>query len=141
MIRLANDSDALTIYELQRNAFQTEWWTLKEIEHDLHDERKRYMVVEEDNFVVGFVSFLLGVEEADILQIVIRSNYQNRGLGGSLLEYVHKVLKTQGITKIFLEVRESNPARHFYEKNGYLQLSKRKKYYGNEDGIVYQKTI
>ena len=47
-----------------------------------------------------------------------------------------------GVNKIFLEVREKNaPAISLYIKNGFVKISERKNYYGDENAVVYIKEI
>lgn len=139
MIRLANEKDIHSIFLLQRNAFSTEWWEESEIAQDFLDSNKLYYVIEEKEQVIGFVSFLKAVDVADLLQIVVSPSCQGQGYGTKLLSYALTELKKQGIQKVYLEVRASNLARSFYENNGFIYLSTRKHYYGNEDGIVYVK--
>ena len=46
------------------------------------------------------------------------------------------------LTNITLEVRESNErARRFYLKNGFKEVTKRKNYYNDEDGILMIKNL
>ena len=48
--------------------------------------------------------------------------------------------KSACASKIFLEVRESNqPARRLYEKHGFREIGRRRRYYQNplEDAILY----
>lgn len=141
MIRRASTDDVDEIYTLQKNAFLTEWWDKKTIEEDLQDNQKLYYVMQEDFGIIGFVSFLKSLDEADLLQIVVHDAHVSQGKGTKLLCYALEELKMQGIKKVFLEVRASNPAKQFYLNNGFLPLSIRKKYYGNEDAIVLVKNI
>ena len=43
-------------------------------------------------------------------------------------------LKEKGIQTLWLEVRESNPARFLYEKLGFNEVDIRKNYYPKPDG-------
>ena len=46
------------------------------------------------------------------------------------------------VVNITLEVRVSNEiARHMYKKFGFNEVSLRKFYYGNEDGILMEKQV
>lgn len=141
MIRRAEPKDVASIFLLERNAFLTEWWDKNQIEQDLIDSNKMYYVMQQEDEVIAFVSFLKAIDEADLLQIVVSPAYRGQGLGTKLLSFALKEMKKQGIKKIFLEVRASNPARVFYKNNGFRRLSTRKNYYGDEDGIVYMRNI
>lgn len=92
-----------------------------------------------DNKIVGFITFLISFENADLIDIAVDERYRRRGIAKSLLEYAQKITN---VTTVTLEVRESNTgARQFYRKNGFREISKRKKYYSSptEDAIIYQK--
>ena len=138
MIRVANNQDVESIFQLQQQAFTHEKWTKDVIAADLVDDQKVYFVYEKQGKIVGFVSFLLAVETADILQIVVAPMCQHQGIGQSLLKYGFAYLKDQKIQKVFLEVRQHNSAREFYQKVGFVYLNTRKNYYGTEDALVYQ---
>ncbi len=136
MIRRANNKDCDIIFSLQHNSFGTEKWDKSLIEKDLEDPTKQYYVIEDDG-VVGYVSYLVVAEQADLMQIVVDTTRRGKGYGRQLIEYTIAELKQQGVEKIFLEVRRSNCAQEFYKKIGFQSISVRKQYYGEEDGIVY----
>ena len=50
--------------------------------------------------------------------------------------------KQRGAQKIFLEVAENNhPARAMYERNGFVQIGVRPKYYDGIDAILMEKKL
>ena len=57
-------------------------------------------------------------------------------LGDCYEEFVEPVVtnKEKGIQTLWLEVRESNPARFLYEKLGFNEVDIRKNYYPKPDG-------
>ena len=56
-----------------------------------------------------------------------------------MIEFSTKDTKAE---KIMLEVRESNiSAIKLYEKNGFIEINRRKKYYGNEDAIIMERNL
>ena len=57
-------------------------------------------------------------------------------LGGCDEEFVEPIVtyKEKGIQTLWLEVRESNPARFLYEKLGFNEVDIRKNYYPKPDG-------
>ena len=52
-------------------------------------------------------------------------------------------LKNKGVETIFLEVRSNNmPAKKLYEKNGFIKISERQKYYSDgADADIYRLTF
>ena len=58
-----------------------------------------------------------------------------------LLQGLMDKLKEKGIQTLWLEVRESNPARFLYEKLGFSQVGRRRNFYENprEDAFIMTK--
>lgn len=94
----------------------------------------------EDNELLGFIHISKSFEVVDIVNIVVDINKRKNGIGKKLIEYV--IDSFSDIESIMLEVRESNDvAISFYNKCGFEEINRRKKYYGNEDAIIMKKVI
>ena len=93
--------------------------------------------------LIGAITCSISFEDADIEGVVTDKEYRRRGVAYSLITKAEQVLKEKGVTKILLEVRQSNaPAISTYQKAGFNKLSVRKKYYGDgEDAVVMIKEI
>lgn len=96
---------------------------------------------EHDGRLVGYAVLMLVLDEGHLLNISIAREFQERGLGRSLLEYVIDVARGHGAQMMFLEVRPSNKsAIALYESMGFNEFSVRKGYYpsakGREDAIL-----
>ena len=96
---------------------------------------------EED--LVGVVTYTKGLDDADIEGIVTRSSFRNKGIATLLFDFAKEDIKKSGIEKILLEVRESNvSAISFYKKQGFKEISVRKKYYADgENALIFVKEI
>ena len=95
--------------------------------------------VYDDGIVKGFIQIELHFEIIDIINIAVDKNYQNQGIATNLLNHI---LNTYKCNKVMLEVRESNTsAISFYKKNEFIEIHRRKKYYGNEDAIIMERSI
>jgi len=88
---------------------------------------------------------MLATDSADILNIGIDPEFQRKGHGTALLNYLIEELRKRHIGEILLEVRVGNKsAIQFYKKQGFKEISVRKDYYMNnsnnrsqrEDGII-----
>jgi len=100
--------------------------------------------------IIGFLLAMPSIESADILNIVINSNYQRKGFGRALIERLIEALLKRGVSEILLEVRVSNvSAIEFYLSLGFKEISVRKNYYTKnsnelsvkEDGIIMRLEI
>lgn len=84
--------------------------------------------------------------EAEILSIGVVPSMRGKGCAKQLLEKAFKQAEEKGVGKLFLEVSENNSkAVNLYKKNGFEQISVRKKYYRNEnpqaDALILAKNI
>ncbi len=98
-----------------------------------------FLVAEEDEKILGYCGIVMVMDEGDITNVAVTSSMRNRGIGKMLLEKLFEETLARGVTKIFLEVRQSNEsAIHLYEKMGFVVTGRRKNYYEapREDAIL-----
>ncbi|MCP4595636.1 ribosomal protein S18-alanine N-acetyltransferase [Neptuniibacter sp.] len=80
--------------------------------------------------LAGFALFSTVLDEAELLQVAVDPDYQRRGLSYALLQEALAQLSAAGISKVMLEVRESNAAAiALYVKLGFTEDGRRKDYY------------
>lgn len=92
--------------------------------------------------IVGFVSASFSFEQCDVLQVCVCEKFRRKGLGKELLTSFENIMKEKGVCELFLEVNEKNlSAIALYNSMNFSFLSKRKKYYGENDAIVMHKTL
>ncbi|MFT4174468.1 MAG: ribosomal protein S18-alanine N-acetyltransferase [Rhodocyclaceae bacterium] len=94
----------------------------------------------------GYAILMLGVDEANLLNISVLPDLQGRGLGSALMYHVCEAARVAGKTQMFLEVRESNDAaQSLYAKWGFVLNRRRKGYYpaadGREDALELRKDL
>ena len=99
------------------------------------------LVIEQDSNVAGFLVARHFSGEYEIENIVISVAKQRQGLGAKLFNEFMKIPAQTPLSKIFLEVRESNEAaRRFYIKFGFRKVGERNNYYQNpqESAVLYE---
>lgn len=90
------------------------------------------------DFIIGFVVLRKIVDDFHIMMLVVREDQRQKGVGelliiGAIDEALSKELDT-----ITLEVSDSNfRAQNLYKKYGFIKTGLRKKYYKNEDAIIF----
>ncbi len=136
-----NDLDEL--FNMQKNLehLLISYNSLKE---DLNSNNKTYYIAKDNNNIIGFVGLCLLVDNIDIDYILVKDEFKRKHIASSLLEYALEYCKSKNITKVFLEVRESNiPAIKLYEKFNFKNISIRKNYYpdNKEDALIYMLKI
>ena len=114
---------------------------LKNYKYEYASEYKTYLLLKENSDeIVGQVNFLTTFYTADILYIYINEEYRGQSLSKDLLALSFEELKKKGIYEVFLEVNETNNiALNLYLKMGFLEISRRKKYYDQNDAIIMKK--
>ncbi|MBM4432594.1 MAG: ribosomal-protein-alanine N-acetyltransferase [Chloroflexi bacterium] len=90
-------------------------------------------------YIVGFGGIWMMANEAHIINIAVRKDYQRKGIGELLLMAIIDVAMKLDGRAIILEVRASNtPAQRLYYKYGFVKIGVRRGYYkdNGEDGIM-----
>lgn len=78
----------------------------------------------------GFVLVRLVLDEAELITIAVVPSSRNRGVGRALLGHLVHFLKTQGVNRLFLEVRDGNQnAICMYQSFGFQMIGRRPAYY------------
>lgn len=94
-----------------------------------------------DGEAAGYGVLSVAAGEAHVLNVCIGPAHRGLGLGRLLMRRLLDIARWNGATRIFLEVRPSNPiAQKLYESMGFGEIGRRPKYYpakqGREDAIV-----
>lgn len=113
------------------------FWSYNILKQELENGKSKYFVVKQENEIVGFAGILLIIDQVNIMNIVVKKDKRNFGIGSSLLEEIIRYSKIHNATSITLEVNEKNiPAIKLYKKYGFKQVGLRRKYYNNEDNAI-----
>ena len=113
------------------------FWSIDILKNDFEDENSKYIIAKIDNEIVGFAGIKIIIDEADIMNIAVRTTKRKVGIGSVLLEKLIELSVDFNCTSITLEVNENNlPAIHLYEKFNFQKIGLRKKYYNNTDNAI-----
>lgn len=143
-----DNDEVLLIKRMEDICFPEEPWSLENVKSAVMRTDTVYKVLaadsgnsEDSGSPIGYYIASLSFDEAELYRIAVLPKYRGRGYGSVLMEDFLKSCP-KVTERIFLEVRESNAAAiGLYEKNGFEIISRRKKYYGNEDGLIYCLTV
>lgn len=134
-----DDNDFERLYEIERQAHLIPWsfGTLK----NNRGERYLNLKLVENNHIIGFAICQTVLDEATLFNIAVEPTRQGKGMGELLLRELMTRLTEGAVKTLWLEVRESNPARHLYEKLGFNEVDIRKNYYplpngGRENAVM-----
>ncbi len=135
----ASEKDIERIYELNASLLsEGERWSKSMLEEDF--KLSSYLVCKVEGKVVGFISFRNVLDECEIFQVCVDSNFQRQGIASKLLNAM--LSENVNISKVFLEVNfENAKAIEFYKKNGFAIIGERKNYYLDKSAFNMMKVI
>lgn len=139
MVREALNQDFNRINEIGL-LIKKDFSTIYKIEEDIKNDYVHIYVYEEDNKVLGFIQIENHYEITDIINIAVDKDYQGKGIGAALINYV---IDNTTADKLMLEVKDNNvSAIKLYTKLGFNQIHIRSNYY--EDGtnaLIMERSI
>lgn len=120
------------------------FWSYDTLKEELQCSNSFFRIAKTDNDeIVGFAGFKSILDEANIMNIVVKKIYRHNGIGSFLLEHLISHAKSLNLNTITLEVNENNlSAIRLYDKFDFSHIGIRKKYYdGISDAIIMSKKI
>jgi ribosomal-protein-alanine N-acetyltransferase len=81
-------------------------------------------------------------DEEELLLIAVTPDHRGRGVGTTLLQRFIAAAEERGAARLFLEMRDGNPADSLYRRAGFEPVGRRRNYYRNAakgplDAITY----
>lgn len=114
-----------------------DFWNYSVFKSELESDSSHYLVVKDNSKIIGFAGIKVILPDADIMNIIVKKDFRNQGIGSLLLKELINLSKSLNIKNLFLEVNEKNtPAILLYNKFGFKKISTRKNYYKDNNAIV-----
>tara|TARA_Y100001960_G_scaffold76884_1_gene82164 strand:+ start:206 stop:649 length:444 start_codon:yes stop_codon:yes gene_type:complete len=130
---------ARSLENIEKLIFGTAW-NSDVIQEKIKNKKFKYWIYEVENSIKGYLGIQFLEEEIEILGIGVDQGSRRKNIATQLMDELIEYFEKSEYKKIILEVRESNAvAQRLYKKYGFKQISKRKKYYVDEDAEVYLK--
>lgn len=136
MVRFATIEDLERIVEIENSSFDSPW-SEDSLRYEIEENQlAEVFVIEINQEVVGYMSYMKIIDEVHINNIAIDSTKRGYGYGRELVESVLKSFK--GNYSVTLEVRNDNYiAINLYRSLGFEQMGIRKDYYGKgQDALI-----
>ncbi len=132
-----------SIYLEKLEELFTNVFTLEYVKKDiLNNQFTNYFTYLIDNKPVAFINYFIMYERAELININVEENFQNRGIASILLDYMIKDCAQKKVNSITLEVNSTNQkALHLYRKFGFTQIAIRKGYYQGTDAVLMEKEL
>ena len=139
-----NDAALDAIMRIMDAAFDPQWgeaWTRPQIASALQLANTHATLVDAAGHApldpadaIGFAIVRAAPGEEEILLIAVEPALRRRGIGARLLAILAANARLRRAEKLFLEMRENNPARSLYEAHGFSPIGRRRNYYSIADG-------
>lgn len=84
----------------------------------------------------GFLLSRAAPGEEELLLLAVKPQHRRQGIATRLMEHFKRAAEARGAEKIFLEMRVNNPARDFYEAQGFVPVGTRPGYYRQKNGSM-----
>jgi len=105
-------------------------WSVKAITEVLEKPHYRVLVSHSASAVKGLCLFTLVADECNLLYVAVDAQCRQQGIGRQLLNTLITQSRQHNISRVFLEVRESNQAAiALYIAAGFVNNGMRKNYY------------
>ena len=117
-------------------------WSEKSVASELENPLSYWLVAMDGEKLVGYVGSQTVLGETDMMNVAVSPDYRRQGIAEGLILALIADLKARESHCLTLEVRDSNAsARALYEKLGFSEVGRRKKYYRNpkEDALILRK--
>jgi ribosomal-protein-alanine N-acetyltransferase len=130
-----------------------EAWTRRQVGDSLVMPNTHYLLAGPDGEApapdepaVGFVLSRGAAGEEELLLIAVRPEHRGKGVGSALIERFIGECTRRGTERLFLEMREGNPAERLYLAMGFEPVGRRRQYYraarnGPLDAITYARDL
>lgn len=142
-IEKMNLTDLQEIKDILSSDFD-DFWSYSVLEEEINSDNSYFLVARnENNIIVAFAGLKVILDEADIMNIVVRKDFRRNNIGSILLENLISYAKDNNLNTVNLEVNEHNlSAIHLYDKFSFDHIGIRKKYYnGESDAIIMRKKL
>lgn len=144
MASLADQTVLEGVMQVMSRGFDPEYneaWTRKQVSDMLAMPSGHVIAVdragerlEERGDVAGFALSRAAPGEEELLLIAVDPEQRERGLGRRLLANLVGDARQRGAERVFLEMREGNPAVRLYDRIGFTPIGRRKEYYRTRSG-------
>lgn len=130
--KIVDKKDISKLYCIEKEIFQKEAYSLKQIEEIILVENYISYFVKGKDRINGYAIIFDNSEAFEIMRIGVLKEKRKIGIGEKIIDKIKEKEKD-----IFLEVRESNnSAISFYTTNGFKKIGIRKNYYMDKENAI-----
>ncbi len=131
--------DVDRIMRVMDAAFDPQWgeaWSRRQVEDALQFAHTHSQLIQingsfevNEGPAAGFTLSRRVADEEELLLIAVDPAYRKRGIGAALIAKLVTNARLAGVTRLFLEMRDNNPAESLYLAAGFKPIGRRTDYY------------
>ena len=72
-----------------------DFWNINVLEDEILKENRRYIICKQNDEIVGFAGISIILDEAEIMNIVVRKDKRNQGIAHKLLQKLIEICKDE----------------------------------------------
>ncbi|WP_438965681.1 GNAT family N-acetyltransferase [Flavobacterium sp.] len=112
---------AQILSKAQLNFMLDKFYSLEALTGQLEERKHTFLLIENEDKVVGFASYELNIEnyKTKIHKIYVLPETQGKGFGNQLISEIEKKALEAKNMLLFLNVNRFNKAQYFYKKLGF----------------------
>ena len=135
--------DLVPAFAIEKSSYGHEAWTMAQFKEEFASKERMYVVAELAGELIAYAGVVNLAGTADVLTVTVADGHRRKGIGRELLRRLIDWSRTQKCEAIMLEVRVGNEeAIPLYESFGFIEISRRKDYYGpGKPAIVMRKEL
>jgi ribosomal-protein-alanine N-acetyltransferase len=123
------EEDLRDVHTIEDSIF-SQPWKIEDFRQSLYNPNNLYLVVEEQDVILGYCGLWGVVGEGQITNVAVAKQYRGRHVAEVMLTKLIELGRKQGLEAFTLEVRESNRAAiTLYHKLGFKDAGVRKNFY------------
>ncbi|MCF7832377.1 MAG: ribosomal protein S18-alanine N-acetyltransferase [Candidatus Marinimicrobia bacterium] len=142
-IRDMHADDVSEVMKIERASFN-EPWAEVHFYFELYTRTAINWVAEEGKDICGYLCFWKISDELHINNIAVKEDRRQEGIAQKMIDKLLIFGRKNKSNMMILEVNEHNEkARKFYEKNGFVEVGRRAKYYAHDqaDALILTKEL
>ena len=142
-IREMNADDVSEVMKIERASFNEPWAEIH-FYFDIYAKTAIDWVAVEGDELCGYLCFWKIEDEIHINNIAVSEKHRRSGVAQTMLDALSDFAAKHQVSMMTLEVNEHNEAaKSFYQKNGFLQVGRRPKYYEHDqaDALILTKQL
>ena len=141
--RALTQLDLVPAFTIEKAAYGKDGWTMAQLKEEYGGKDRMYVAGEFGGELIAYAGVVNLAGIADVLTLTVAESHRRKGIGRELLRRLIDWARTQKCDAIMLEVRVGNEeAIPLYESFGFIEISRRKDYYGpGKTAIVMRKEL